>query len=326
MAGRNVPTRDMSNFSASQISLRRVLSTPAVQDRVFGEDSLGGLSWEDYNNIAGFVGPVIFEQGGRADRIIPLRCQERLPPGICNRRSTPQNPVQRCEGQKRDQGAQPGHRITPLPATVQLRTLDEEIFRVWDEPEQHFRHNQHPICKDCVDRNFARRWRDWARLFTYTGPNIGIPRYFRLCKRHSELLAQHPDASPRVPNRRPHCRCLARAENPRDNGQVVDPGRLVFKCNRCTYEEDWDWENRANKWLAELRHTYKRQGRLKRAYVDFNKPRPALEFDQPKPVERNVVHPDATILAPYPQLGAIFRSTLYQIFFEDLNYQKYSRN
>ncbi|KAL8932444.1 MAG: hypothetical protein Q9211_006310 [Gyalolechia sp. 1 TL-2023] len=257
----------MSGTNRPQQLLRRVLSLPPVQDRVFGENNPGGLGWDDYNNVAGFVGPVIWEQGARGDRIFPLRCQEwqvarNGDEYICNNLDSEQNPVRRCEGKERDEGAESEEPLEVLPDNIQLRYRGARYpYKQWDEPARRLEHKMpsRPICRDCVRRNYGRRGLAWAALFIHTGPDVDKRRWFRLCKKHSELETRLINAQPPAPNTVPQCNCIIR-------------NRDRFKCNDCVDEEDWDWDNRAHFWREELLHTYKKQGRGKRPYVDYNKP------------------------------------------------------
>ncbi|KAL8937089.1 MAG: hypothetical protein Q9216_004604 [Gyalolechia sp. 2 TL-2023] len=266
----------MADPHRSRRMLRNVLSLPPVQDRVFGEHSQGGLDWQDYNNVAGLVGPVVWEQGGTGDRIFPLRCQERqaAPDGTestCNNLISAQMRVRRCEGKERDEGAASGQVLEELPDDIELRYWDNRYpFRRWDAPARRIEHHRssRPICRQCVERNYMRRAVAWADSFLHNGPVVDKRRWFRLCKKHSESEAQRVNATRPLPNTVPQCACISHNRN-------------VFKCNACVDEEDWDWGHRAQVWRDELLHTYKKHGRRRRPYVDHNKParvRPACPY------------------------------------------------
>ncbi|KAI4195281.1 MAG: hypothetical protein LQ346_003484 [Caloplaca aetnensis] len=89
--------------------LRQVLSLPEVQDRAFGIDSPGGLTRDDYDNLATIIGPVLDEQGKGTEtleRIFPEDCDELLSDDSGDEFACPRKEgLRRCVGYYAD----PGH-------------------------------------------------------------------------------------------------------------------------------------------------------------------------------------------------------------------------
>lgn len=255
--------------------LRRVLSLPQVQDEVFGDHAPGGLEWDDYINLTPYIGPVLHDQGrsiDEHDRIFPLRCAEWRTDENgdrfqCNQDADQDLAVWRCMGLTVD----PGHRWgrpNPLfpdnaPCNVQLRyPRPEDVFKKWDAPTVWLEHKEpsHPVCQDCRRDNYRRCIRDWLHRWSHdsvhTNPNL--QRWFRLCKKHTTIARNARMHRPGV-HLSPDCHCTARS-------------RALPRCDNCQREAQNPWNDRAQEWRRELSHTYKKQGRYRRPYVDLNKP------------------------------------------------------
>ncbi|KAI4147954.1 MAG: hypothetical protein L6R39_002954 [Caloplaca ligustica] len=254
--------------------LRQVLSQVPVQDQVFGDDSPGGLTWDDYSNLQPFVGPVLREQGKTVeglDRDFPLRCREqRLDEnGVgfqCDESEDVE--VRRCIGVPVDQGAVWGRPNPNFPGTARLRYLrPHDKVKRWDAPPKMWEHKRpaHPVCEDCLRRNWIRRVRVWSYNFPHDSDEADGQRWFRLCKTHS---TQARDMNlifawqSRWGTPYDYCGCATRSER-------------LWSCDYCQDEAQIAWNDRAQYWKEELMHTHKRQGRFKKPYVDRSKRRRA---------------------------------------------------
>ncbi|KAL9012512.1 MAG: hypothetical protein Q9173_002725 [Seirophora scorigena] len=256
--------------------LRQVLSLPPVQDRVFGDESLGGLTRNDYINLQPYIGPVLMEQdmsSASHDRIFPPTCEEHQKDEnnqdyVCGAEPDPDDgfEVQRCRGFLADPGTEKGHRNPGFPGAVRLRLLvPEHRVRRWDFPNVQLRHERPSqfVCDDCRARNHAMRVRQWRGEWPHNSIYPDLQRWFRLCKKHSLLgIAQGLHPNPEALAHRPSsCGCMGR-----------DHPYVAVACDSCQREAQNPWDDRAQHWRRELLHTHKKQGRRQKPKIDWNKP------------------------------------------------------
>ncbi|KAL8986409.1 MAG: hypothetical protein Q9177_004185 [Variospora cf. flavescens] len=260
--------------------LRKVLSLPPVQDQIFGDESPGRLTWDDYRNLTPVIGPVLNQQGvsrERLDELFPPRCQEvRMNQNnqvyVCDEKQDENFDVRRCGGFRADAGTQKGHRNPNFPGEVQLRLLaPEHRVRTWDSPDEWVEHTRpsHFVCEFCLVPNHQARLRDWRNQWPHNSAHAPhLQRWFRLCKKHTLLgIAQgvHPD--PHALALRPPLTCLCTV---RDRPEMAD------SCDGCQREAQNPWDDRAQYWRRELLHTHKKRGggrgrRTKKPRVDWTK-------------------------------------------------------
>ncbi|KAI4125792.1 MAG: hypothetical protein LQ338_004072 [Usnochroma carphineum] len=249
--------------------MRQVLSQPPIQDLVFGDNSHGGLTWEDYSNLQPYIGPVLREQGRSIealDQTFPLRCLERRTDENgdeyqCNQQADEDCAVRRCVGAPADQGAIRGQRNPDFPGNVRLRyQRPGDNLKKWDTPQEMLEHKRpsHPVCEECKNLDWRLRIEGWVDQWPHDSAHPDSKRWFRLCKKHT-TVARTQGFQRRSINLHPICDCAGTS-------------RQLWSCDNCQDEAQNAWDDRAQHWRQELLHTHKKQGRGKRPYVDWNKP------------------------------------------------------
>ncbi|KAL8828581.1 MAG: hypothetical protein Q9170_006541 [Blastenia crenularia] len=224
-------------------SLRRVLSIPEVQDQIFGDKSVGGLDWGNYNDVQVVVGPVVREQGGSGDRFFPIRCKEWRADAIgildiCDRQAGPSVEVRRCEGFMKDPGAPRGEGAPDFPVGILHRYLHDENtyfpFKRWDAPTGHQAHRGHaqPVCAICVVTNYRER-PNMASFVTDVGlKGISLGRI--------ELIVGRRSYCTRTRNKAEEDGRMWTGKNRQEQGQLVPP-RTVEQEHGTALERRIDW-------------------------------------------------------------------------------------
>ncbi|KAL8957204.1 MAG: hypothetical protein Q9193_005467 [Seirophora villosa] len=256
--------------------LRQILSLPPVQDEVFGDESLGGLTRADYINLQPYIGPVLMEQdmsSASHDRIFPPKCEEHQTDEndedyVCGAEPDPAErfEVQRCRGFLADPGTEKGHRNPNFPGRVRLRLLvPAHRVKRWDYPNVEIRHERPSqfVCDDCRARNHGMRVRQWRGEWPHNSVHPNLQRWFRLCKKHSlQAITEHVHPNPQaLPYRPSACGCMGR-----------DHPFAGVACDSCKREAQDPWDDRAQHWRRELLHTHKKQGRRQKPKIDWSKP------------------------------------------------------
>lgn len=266
-----IPNQTAAGYPPSN-GLRRVLSLPEVQDRVFGIDSPGGLTRDDYDNLTPTVGNVLEQQGKGSEsleKMFPVKCNELL---RGRRRHEDDRECPRGKGLRRCVGfyADPGHNAgQPNPhfhqhlqqGVVQHQyQRPQDVLKEWTPPRVHEAHGapQHQICQNCQLRHESERARVCENQWRANAAPPNLQRWFRLCKKHS-TLARSRDMYRANVHFSPACDCMMRV-------------RLERRCDHCHQESHIPWDQRAGHWRNELLHTHKKRGRGKKPYVDLSKP------------------------------------------------------
>ncbi|KAL9582100.1 MAG: hypothetical protein Q9212_003496 [Teloschistes hypoglaucus] len=272
MANPNFPriTEDLLNRGTLPDGhpLRTIFSQPGIQDMLFGFHSPGTLDRNDYDSMQVLVGRVMSRQAQA--RIIPLWCQvpsrNHRP---CNRESTDNIKVKRCQGRLVDQANNfPGNAVLAYhpghwPWMSRQMALD---FKTWTPPATRVPHRM-PKLMMCA-LHLVEKWGEGQRRrladCPYKAPYPDRRRWARLCKQHCmQLRNLHPGRwSQRLyVTETLDCKCRSATG-------------ILWSCTECAEYTDRAMEDRAQHWRNELLHTYVRQKRVnkRKPYVDMTKP------------------------------------------------------
>lgn len=283
-------------------TLKQLLNVRPVGNAIFGPDSAGGLTWQDYQSVVRCIRP-IDDLVGRCDRVFPLICQE-IPPPITFLAGHPNQGVERCEGRKVDARVpwRANNQNFPGNVTLQLRQPGDD-FLTWDDTAPRESHHQrypefnrlgrrhplglqcmpgrgiHPVCFRCYHRHRADISANARANYPHNSMTPNPRRWARLCKRHTLLIRSRPRPDPlplrqgryfdtlpenqaRLPYYQSTCDCFDKVFGP--------PGNSARMCLGCVDESTRALQDRADHWMRLLRHTHRRQRRGTRPYVEFD--------------------------------------------------------
>lgn len=294
-------------------TLKLLLNLGEIQDQLFGPNSVGGLTWDDYLNIVPYTMDTntrLSVLHGKCDEFFPFQCQEFVPieevPNAVEVHGTEDN-VGRCEGRKVDDGVAWRTPNQNFPGNVELRLRrTQDYFPKWDPLQPFQSHHQryppghalsgrcipgwgvYPVCHGCYIDHYSDDDIAHRENFPHNSAAPLQRRWARLCKRHALFLRQYdrqqktwpprlqatlPENQAAIRLTRSTCAC---------HGEVWFDGiRIPRICLGCSNETSNALQDRARYWRNQLMHTHRRQRRGARPYVDFRKPErrePACAF------------------------------------------------